>query len=299
MKNIKILSVLTFVAVCVTLTLSACSDDNKGNKEENVLVQQETTLQNEEGKEQDQELVNHPGFSNIPFLKAVAECLEKDASLVTQEDVLDIRYLTVDLEDDGSTIVYVGMKDYVDKALSANVTIEGLKPYVKMARIEDTTDVSCDLGIFENLEMFEFYNVKIEDVSFINNYSQLVFGYFDSNGITDVSSLEQYNPQTLIELDFTGNDIEDWTPLYHIKEKVIVNFSMKYMTDSNGNRVELPVVVTLADKLNRESGTSSDTQQSEMPNSQQVIQDSQSTYEQIQKQEPQVTYDIDWGTLFE
>ncbi|MBP3580098.1 MAG: hypothetical protein J6K12_02500 [Clostridia bacterium] len=297
MKNIKISAVLTLIALCVALMLSACSDDNKKNNEQTALNQQENKAENEKAKEQ--ELVNYPGFSNISFLNAVAECLGKDATSVTKEDVLDIRYLAVGPEDDGTITVYVGMKDYVDKAYSADVTIEELKKYVKTARIEDATDVSCDFGIFENLEIFEFYNVEVQDVSFVNNYSQLVFGYFDSNGITDVSSLENYNPQTLIELDFTGNDIVDWSPLYHIKEKVIVNFSVQHMTDESGNRVELPIVVTLADMLNSELGTSSDTQQSETQNGGENIQENENEDEKIQEQESQIMYDIDWGTLFE
>ena len=88
-------------------------------------------------------------------------------------------------------------------------------------------DTLSDLAKFKNVEIFEIYGVRIDDVSFVNEYQNLAMGYFNDNGITDISCLEGYNPASLIEIDFTGNDISDWTPLYPIQEKVIVMYDMQ------------------------------------------------------------------------
>ena len=86
--------------------------------------------------------------------------------------------------------------------------------------------------------MFEIYSVPVKDVSFVKEYKTLALGWFKNNGITDVSPLSDYNPESLIELDFTGNLITDWSALEPIKHKVYVHYD-----------VNTGIAVTLADKI--------------------------------------------------
>ena len=249
MKTLKFLTAVLASALVVSVCLTACSQKETVKEDTVVDVQTENTEETEK-----EEVIENPlGFNNVTFFKAVAECLGKEPSAVTEEDIAEIRYLAIGPEGDGTITAYVGLVDYVDYALSESPSFEELEKLVKKAVIEDHKNVDDDLGRFVNLEMFEYYDFNVKDVSFINNYHQLIMGYFSNNGITDVSSLASYNPETLFELDFTGNDIEDWSPLYDIKEKVIVNYSLQDMTDEDGNPVQVPFVLTLDEMLESET----------------------------------------------
>lgn len=293
MKNIaKIISVL----LCGLVLMCACTQKEEIKEDKNP-VSVENSDAGETVKE-DKTEVNPLGFENVSFFEAVAKCLEKEPADVTQEDIMSIHYLAVGPEGDGTITVYVGLVDYVDHALSHDATVESLVPFVKKAVVENPVGLASDLGRFSNIEIFEYYDVAIEDVSFVNNYHQLIMGYFDTNGITDVSPLADYNPETLHELDFTGNNIEDWTALEHIQDKVIVNYSLQNMTDEDGNEVQVPFITMLSEVLGEEEQQEVQIQnetveQTDEQNDENVSQ------QQPENEEPEVTYsDIDWSALF-
>ena len=290
-------NVIKFIVavLCGLVMLCACTQKEEIKEDKNP-VSVENSDAGETVKE-DKTEVNPLGFENVSFFEAVAKCLEKDPVDVTQEDIMSIHYLAVGPEGDGTITVYVGLVDYVDHALSHDATVESLVPFVKKAVVENPVGLAADLGRFSNIEIFEYYDVAIEDVSFVNNYHQLIMGYFDTNGITDVSPLADYNPETLHELDFTGNNIEDWTALEHIQDKVIVNYSLQNMTDEDGNEVQVPFITMLSEVLGEE--------QQEVQIQQETVEqtdeqnDENVSQQQPENEEPEVTYsDIDWSALF-
>ena len=290
-------NVIKFIVavLCGLVMLCACTQKEEIKEDKNP-VSVENSDAGETVKE-DKTEVNPLGFENVSFFEAVAKCLEKDPVDVTQEDIMSIHYLAVGPEGDGTITVYVGLVDYVDHALSHDATVESLVPFVKKAVVENPVGLAADLGRFSNIEIFEYYDVAIEDVSFVNNYHQLIMGYFDTNGITDVSPLAEYNPETLHELDFTGNNIEDWTALEHIQDKVIVNYSLQNMTDEDGNEVQVPFITMLSEVLGEE--------QQEVQIQQETVEqtdeqnDENVSQQQPENEEPEVTYsDIDWSALF-
>ena len=292
-KNItKIISVL----LCGLVLMCACTQKEEIKEDKNT-VSVENSGAGETVKE-DKTEVNPLGFENVSFFEAVAKCLEKEPADVTQEDVMSIHYLAVGPEGDGTITVYVGLVDYVDHALSHDATVESLVPFVKKAVVENPVGLAADLGRFSNIEIFEYYDVAIEDVSFVNNYHQLIMGYFDTNGITDVSPLADYNPETLHELDFTGNNIEDWTALEHIQDKVIVNYSLQNMTDEDGNEVQVPFITMLSEVLGKEEQQEVQIQQETVEQTDEQN-DENVSQQQPENEEPEVTYsDIDWSALF-
>ena len=292
-KNIaKIISVL----LCGLVLMCACTQKEEIKEDKNT-VSVENSGAGETVKE-DKTEVNPLGFENVSFFEAVAKCLEKEPADVTQEDVMSIHYLAVGPEGDGTITVYVGLVDYVDHALSHDATVESLVPFVKKAVVENPVGLASDLGRFSNIEIFEYYDVAIEDVSFVNNYHQLIMGYFDTNGITDVSPLADYNPETLHELDFTGNNIEDWTALEHIQDKVIVNYSLQNMTDEDGNEVQVPFITMLSEVLGKEEQQEVQIQQETVEQTDEQN-DENVSQQQPENEEPEVTYsDIDWSALF-
>ena len=191
------------------------------------------------------EAAQNNGFENVKLFEAFANAIDKEPEDVTQEDIDLVHYVAVGPESDDMYTVYIGHINYVDLCLSdtdPDQLMTKLNEVVMISEFsyDSETDVLSDLGNFKNVEMFEIYNVNISDVSFIKQYNSLIFGYFKNNGIEDVSCLADYNPESLHELDFTDNKISDWSPLEHIKEKVIVFYGV-----SDG----MPVTITLENKL--------------------------------------------------
>lgn len=241
----KILAVI-FCALAV-FTLSCCTE---GEVKEDPATVETPDVEVEDVKEKDSEIeldikpldevdgeelsvaAANLGFKNPSFFHAFANALGKKPAQVTQKDVDDIHYIAIGPETDGEYTLYVGYIDYVDLCMSEAATeetvLKQLNELVMMSEFNYAEgNTLSDLGNFKNVEMFEIYDVVIDDVAFITNYDGLIFGYFRNNGITDVSALKDYNPESLIELDFTGNDVADWSPLEHIKEKVLVFYDLK------------------------------------------------------------------------
>lgn len=171
------------------------------------------------------------GFENNKLFHAFANAIGKKPQEVTQEDVYKVHYIALGPGENYEHSLFVGYVDYVDMCLTKQADDKDfsskLSEKVMMSEFEyNENDSLSDLGQFKNVEMFELYDVKISDVSFMKNYNNLICGFFGNNGITDISVLEGYNPSSLAELDFTGNEISDWTPVEQIKDKIIVFYDM-------------------------------------------------------------------------
>ena len=197
------------------------------------------------------------GFENEKLFEAVANAMGIKPWDMTQEDIDKIHYIGLGPDSEDLYTVFIGYVDYVDLCFSkAAETPEFMGLLNDVVMISEfnyniETDTLSDLSKFNNIEMFEIYDVRIDDVSFVKDYDRLVYGYFKNNGITDVSSLEGYAPKSLVELDFTGNDIADWTPLEHIKEKVLVVYDIntgfyltldEYLRQKENSVIEEPSV---------------------------------------------------------
>lgn len=235
------------------------------------------------------------GFENEKLFHAVANAMGKTPFELTQQDIDNVHYIAVGPEETGHS-VYIGYIDYVDLCFSEESGMEDimskLNDIVMMSVFEydKETDTLSNLGNFKNVEMFEIYDVEIEDVSFIKNYPILALGYFKNNGITDVSSLSDFNPETLIELDFTGNDIDDWSALYHIKEKVTVFYGV-----ADGMPMTISLESMLKQQANKTETAETDETEVEEPISEQESANEQETVEFVDENGEAV----DFSSLFE
>ena len=242
--------------------------------------------------EKPEEVVNQLDFENVKLLAAIANAMGKPTAEVTKEDIEEIGYIGISAEETGDYTIYLGMNDYMN-AYNEGQSSEYIGQFLKKSVMEydAENDSFNDLAKFVNVISFEYYGIPIEDISFIKEYKNLQFAYFKDNGITDVSSLADYNPESLYEIDLTDNDIEDWSPLYHIKEKVIVNYQTPMLYDADGNLVPTTaIVLTLEDKLNQET----EKQQAE---------ETEETTETEENQEPSFVDEngepVDFASLFE
>ena len=214
----KLFLILSAIIICSALCFVSCTDKNIA--EDNV---QENT-ENTETTENEVFILE-----NREFEKALKTLLGKEE--LTEEDLLSVYYMAVTPSSDGKFNLCIGLFDYIEayyKELSKEAPDpSALIPYARDIDFELKENVllEADLGRFTSVEVFEYYTFPVNDISFIKNYPNLVYGYFYSNGITDVSSLSDYNPEILLQLDLSGNPISDWSPLKHLEDKVIVVYS--------------------------------------------------------------------------
>lgn len=244
----KILCVMLAAATSLTLCFCSSKEVEKQEDKNTENQVQETEKKEDEKSFYDIELNIKPleevegetlsesaaslGFVNEKFFHAFANALGKKPSEVTAEDVEKVHYIALGTEEDKSYSMYIGFVDYVDLCLSDKredpdfATM--LSNALKMSEFvyDRENDSLADLSKFINMESFEIYDVRIDDVSFLNNYKNLIYGFFNGNGITDLSPLADYNPASLIELDFTGNEIDDFSYVEHIKDKVTVFYDI-------------------------------------------------------------------------
>lgn len=257
--------ILTIIVVAALLFVFAACADKKENQDftpntkNDIAKEQEETEKEVKQKEEPFDINNPLGFENERLYNAVCYALMKDPTLVTQEDILNVKYLSIDLEDNGEYTVLVGLSDYIDAYFELVNNPDDTEIYKKLISLtrkasfeNDEQDVFSDIAKFTKVNVFEYYDIPINDVSFLKNLNELYFGYFNSNGITDVSALSDYNPKTLRELDFTGNDIEDWSALEDIKDKVIVHYSVKEYDNGKGEKIQVPFELRLSEKIEQD-----------------------------------------------
>ncbi len=269
-----------FTLALLTVCLLLCASCDKKSNDDSVTLSDIQTPTTDEVT-----------FENKEFLEAVKKALGKE--FVSKQDILDIYYLAVVPIANGKYGLSVGLSDYRD-AYFAEIVKEvpnpaNLIPYVKDSQFSLEGTLDADLALFKNIEVFEYYSFPIKDATFIKSYQNLVYGYFYSNGITDVSGLSDYNPERLLELDFTGNEISDWSALSGIEDKVII----LYYTES-GKTVTL-----------KEFNSSSDKEAllESVPAEEEGTAEAPMTEEEAKKEAEAITQQIaesiDWSALFE
>lgn len=288
------------LAVCLLFTFLSCAD--KTEKEDGNLKNNDFASENEKDTEnvskQKQEVKGNPlGFENEKLFSAVCRALGKESENITKEDILNIKYISIDREDNGEYSLYIGLHDYIDvyfKLAKNNGDIELSKKLISLAKkatfkCNKDEEVFSDIAKFTKVNVFEYYDIPVNDVSFLKDLDELYFGFFDNNGITDVSALSDYNPKYLKELDFTGNDIKNWSALEHIKEKVIVHFKMQEYDNGKGEKIQMPFVLTLEDKIKQ------DKEREEKQNNQNGQDEQKKTPTFVDKD----GNPVDFGSLFE
>ncbi len=184
--------------------------------------------------------------------KAIAVCFDKTPEQVTKDELLSVRYCAFSSSDDGSYYIDLGFDSFID-IYYTNAAFEDMNSLLVSATVENIENADTSvLGLMENIICFEFYNVPMADISFITNYRHLATGYFLNNGITDISCLADFRPQSLTELDFTDNEISDWSYVTDIADRIITDYSVQDLVDADGNPVQYAFTTYLSDVLNKD-----------------------------------------------
>ena len=190
---------------------------------------------------------------------ALSQVLGKTPRSISEKDLSEIKYLELSFDSDSKQYsIAVGYDEFIteyDKYLAQteedeNTPQPDFSKYIKTAVFKGTDeDVFPDIKFFTGADTISLSSVKLpEDISF-DGFTNLRKGYFYSCGLTEISGFEKLDLSKIEELDFTGNEITDWTALESISDKVIVANYYTVESDADGNMQFVPVTEKLTDKL--------------------------------------------------
>ncbi len=189
------------------------------------------------------ELTAHSSlFEDQKFAEAIAKDLGKAPAFLKESDLAAVKYLGVSY--DGSETVTVATGDdkfvdtyneYVTKAEAG----EDVSSYDFTKLVKTTTytfkseeaPVIDDLKLFTGVRNIDIAGIHVTDSSVFAGMTGFETASFMSCGLTEVAGFAGIDTEKLVKLTLTGNDIEDWSPLDAVADKVIV--SSGYMLTPN------------------------------------------------------------------
>lgn len=124
----------------------------------------------------------------------------------------------------------------------------------------DGEEIFEDIKFFTGVDTISLYSVKLSDDMSFEKFTNLKRGYFNTTGLTTVKGFEALNLDNIETLDFSGNDITDWSGLESIADKVTVFNGYTIEFDEDQNYQYVPYTQTLTDYLEeqKESENASD-----------------------------------------
>ena len=218
------------------------------------------------------EMAKSSYLENADFATALGQALDKRVRSVSADDLAKVRYLQV-TNDGEHCSVFLGYDDFMEQydkymaqvdaaeAAEANgeevpeVTEQHPQIFAKSAQFDVKKDAVItldDVKYFTNAEVVNISGATV-DSALLGTFKNLEEGYFGSCGITDVSALATLDLTKIKELNLSGNNITDWSPLEAIAEKVIINSGYTIGDDGNGGYTLIPMETTLKDQMEEDA----------------------------------------------
>ena len=196
-------------------------------------------------------------FESEKFAAAVAEALGTTPAGISEEKLSEVKYIELSYNAE-EELYYVALgkndfaatyKDYIAKSEAGeenlSLDIEGkFKDAVFELKEGETL---ADLKYFTGLEIISASGVPVNDSSVFANMKNLTHVFVTSCGLTEVAGLAGLNAETLYEVNLTGNEITDWSPLDYVQDKVLVSSTYSVEQTEDGSYTLVPVEQTLAD----------------------------------------------------
>ena len=212
-------------------------------------------------------------LENQKLAAALSEVLGKTPRGISEKDLSAVKYLELRYDSESKQYsLAAGYDEFIteyDKYLAAkeqdeNAEQPDFSKYIKSATFKGTDeDVFPDIKFFTGVDTVSLSSVKLPaDISF-DGFTNLRKGYFYNCGLTSTSGFANLDLSKVEELDFTGNEIEDWSALESISDKVIVSNYYTIESDDDGNTQFVPVTETLTDKLNAKESEEADGESAE------------------------------------
>lgn len=202
-------------------------------------------------------------FENQDFARGLATALDKLAINLDTNDIETAKYL--ELQYNSQTSEYtlsLGYDDfdaeYEKQAAAAekaqddteeektNEETVDLSTLVKTATFVSKSPITDnDIRKFTGVKTLSLGGITLSDITFVENLKELTRGYFNTCGIKDVTPFAKLNLENIKELDFTGNEISDWSALSSIEDKVLVQNTYTIEVTEDGQYQLVPLRKTL------------------------------------------------------
>lgn len=211
-------------------------------------------------------------FENQKFAAAISENLEKAPAFVTEADLASLKCLafSYDAETETASVTTMGKDFDAKRFIDLNNTLTDYEAqYAELIKDEEANKAAIealtqaaneannelialtsssktasfqskeapnldDIKYLTGLELVEVYGAKFTDSSVFSGMTNIVSGAINSCGLTEVSGFASLDAEKLDTLSIIGNNIEDWSALDYVKDKVIVEAYQTIVPNEDG-----------------------------------------------------------------
>ena len=181
-------------------------------------------------------------LENQDFAAALSDNLGKAPAFLKESDLAAVKYLGVSYQSETVQVITGGNEftsqylEYLDK-IEADEDVSGydLTKLVKISTFEAKEAPKLDdIKFFTGVEVLEVSGVTVSDSTIFSGMTSLVNGSVTGCELTEVKGFAGLNAETVKELNLSSNNVEDWSPLDYIKDKVIVSASYMLEPSEDG-----------------------------------------------------------------
>ena len=192
------------------------------------------------------ELTAHSSlFEDQKFAEAIAKDLGKAPAFLKESDLAAVKYLGVSYDGSETVTVATGDDKFVDtynEYVTKSEAGEDVSSYDFTKLVKTTTytfkgeeaPVIDDLKLFTGVRNIDIVGIHVTDSSVFAGMTGFETASFMSCGLTEVAGFAGIDTEKLVKLTLTGNNIEDWSPLDAVADKVIVSSGYTFTPSEDG-----------------------------------------------------------------
>lgn len=192
------------------------------------------------------ELTAHSSlFEDQKFAEAIAKDLGKAPAFLKESDLAGVKYLGVSYDGSETVTVATGNDKFVDtynEYVTKSEAGEDVSSYDFTKLVKTTTytfkseeaPVIDDLKLFTGVRNIDIAGIHVTDSSVFAGMTGFETASFMSCGLTEVAGFAGIDTEKLVKLTLTGNNIEDWSPLDAVADKVIVSSGYTFTPSEDG-----------------------------------------------------------------
>ena len=192
------------------------------------------------------ELTAHSSlFEDQKFAEAIAKDLGKAPAFLKESDLAAVKYLGVSYDGSETVTVATGDDKFVDtynEYVAKAEAGEDVSSYDFTKLVKTTTytfkseeaPVIDDLKLFTGVRNIDIAGIHVTDSSVFAGMTGFETASFMSCGLTEVAGFAGIDTEKLVKLTLTGNNIEDWSPLDAVADKVIVSSGYTFTPSEDG-----------------------------------------------------------------
>ena len=192
------------------------------------------------------ELTAHSSlFEDQKFAEAIAKDLGKAPAFLKESDLAAVKYLGVSYDGSETVTVATGDDKFVDtynEYVTKSEAGEDVSSYDFTKLVKTTTytfkseeaPVIDDLKLFTGVRNIDIAGIHVTDSSVFAGMTGFETASFMSCGLTEVAGVAGIDTEKLVKLTLTGNNIEDWSPLDAVADKVIVSSGYTFTPSEDG-----------------------------------------------------------------